>query len=338
MAPNFYKPTLQSPEKKPPLKDKLPRTPPKTIKYPTISPFSLSTSPCFPGTLIQDKNVDEELDYINDDEIALKNALAVNRTMQSRILQLEMSSKQPDNFAAENPILKNESVPNSRVNQSNTDNILSQRNAFSDNNIRRAVLPNLSSKLNDGKDVSPDLWKLQILDKLEIKNLDQGAYDLIDDVVTFLTDPAEADNARNGYLNRAMKPNQTFWDFYRQFRILASTAGITQDLVLRADLRDKVLTRLRSSVVNEWPRCKTLQQYAAALLNQDADYHARRSRNDRRNINRTASYPDNGALVKNTTFASTQNNSTTVPTNTPRHFSPSNCLWAKNQRQAILTS
>ncbi|RKF54875.1 putative simnilar to protein from sclerotinia sclerotiorum [Erysiphe neolycopersici] len=189
--------------------------------------------------------------------------------MQSRILLLEMSSKQPDNFAAEIPIPKSESVPNPRVNQSNTDNILSQRNAFSDSNIRRAVVPNLSSKLNDGKNVSPDLWKLKILDKLEMyaddflsdrhrknylidqtegiarkyleplilsNNLDQGVYDLVDDVVTFLTDPAEADNARNNYLNLAMKPNQTIWDFYRQFRILASTAGITQDLVLRSDL------------------------------------------------------------------------------------------------------
>ncbi|KAI6247689.1 hypothetical protein HI914_04468 [Erysiphe necator] len=89
--------------------------------------------------------------------------------MQRRILQLEMSSKQADNFAADIPILRNESVPNLRVNQSNTDNILSQRNVSSDNNIRRAVVPNLSSKLNDVKEVSPNLWKLKIIDKLEIK-------------------------------------------------------------------------------------------------------------------------------------------------------------------------
>ncbi|KHJ33229.1 putative simnilar to protein from sclerotinia sclerotiorum [Erysiphe necator] len=88
--------------------------------------------------------------------------------MQRRILQLEMSSKQADNFAADIPILRNESVPNLRVNQSNTDNILSQRNVFSDNNIRRAVVPNLSSKLNDVKEVSPNLWKLKIIDKLEM--------------------------------------------------------------------------------------------------------------------------------------------------------------------------
>ncbi|KAI6244444.1 hypothetical protein HI914_07552, partial [Erysiphe necator] len=63
--------------------------------------------------------------------------------MQRRILQLEMSSKQADNFAADIPILRNESVPKPQ------NNILSQRNVSSDNNIRRAVVPNLSSKLND---------------------------------------------------------------------------------------------------------------------------------------------------------------------------------------------
>ncbi|KAI6250366.1 hypothetical protein HI914_01670 [Erysiphe necator] len=297
MAPIFFKPVSQSLEKKSPLNDKLPLTPPKNIKYPTLSPFSPSTSPCLPGTLIQDKD---------------KDALAVNGTMQSRIFQLELFSKQADNFAADIPILKNESVPNLR------------RNAFSDSNIRCAVVPDLFSKLKDGKEVSPNLWKLLVLDKLEIKNLDQEVYDLIYDIVTFLTDPAEADKARNDYLNLAMKPNQT-------------TAGITQDLVLRSNLRDKVLTRLRSSVVNKWPGCKNLQQYVTALQIQDADYHAKCSRNDRRNINRTASYPDNGALVKNTTFVNTQNNSNTVPTNTLRHFSPSNCLWAKYQRQERLT-
>ncbi|KHJ30347.1 hypothetical protein EV44_g3424 [Erysiphe necator] len=120
MAPIFFKPVSQSLEKKPPLNDKLPLTPPKNIKYPTLSPFSPSTSPCLPGTLIQDKDkdVDEELDFNNDDDeisplrLALKKALAVNGTMQSRIFQLELFSKQADNFAADIPILKNESVPN----------------------------------------------------------------------------------------------------------------------------------------------------------------------------------------------------------------------------------
>lgn len=121
-------------------------------------------------------DVDEELDYSNDDEVcslrlALKNAHAVSRTMQSRILHLEMSSKQADNFAVDIPTLKNEFVPNPGVNQSNTDNILSLRNILSDINIRRAVVPNLSSKLNDGNKVSPDLWKLKILDKLEMQKI-----------------------------------------------------------------------------------------------------------------------------------------------------------------------
>ncbi|POS83221.1 hypothetical protein EPUL_005482 [Erysiphe pulchra] len=242
MAPNFYRKTTQSPEK-------LPQSPPKTIQYPMLH---------------QDKVVGEEIDYNDDDELgslrkALQNALNVNRTMQNRILQLE--------------ILKNESVPDSKENHRNRDSFQSNRNAPSDSNKRRAIVPNLTSKLNDRKEVSPNLWK-----------------------------SGGSDNARNDYLNLVMTPNQKFWDFYTQFRIVASTAGITQDLVLRSDLRDKVLTRLRSSVVNEWPRCKNLHEYAAALQNQDADYHARRSRNDRRNENQTASSTGNRALGKSATF------------------------------------
>ncbi|POS83713.1 hypothetical protein EPUL_004083, partial [Erysiphe pulchra] len=163
MAPNFYKKTTQSPEK-------LPRTPPKTIQYPTLPPLS---SPHPSGMLHQDEVVGEEVDYNDEDELsslrkALQNALTVNRTMQSRILQLEMSSKQAENFAIDIPVLKNESVPDSKVNHRNRDSFQSNQNAPSDNNKRRAIVPNLTSKLNDGKEVSPNLWKSQILDKLEV--------------------------------------------------------------------------------------------------------------------------------------------------------------------------
>ncbi|POS86565.1 hypothetical protein EPUL_002924, partial [Erysiphe pulchra] len=72
-----------------------------------------------------------------------------------------------------------------------------------------------------------------------------------------------------------------------------------------------------------WPLYKNLHEYAAALQNQDADYHARHSRNDRRNENQTASSTGNRALGKSTTFVSTQNDTSSVPINAPRHFSSS---------------
>ncbi|TQS33676.1 hypothetical protein Golomagni_05971 [Golovinomyces magnicellulatus] len=177
-------------------------------------------------------------------------------------------------------------------------------------------IPDLAAKLSDGIEISASLWKSQILDKFEtyesqfishrqkknylidqtegiarkfleplVLNSHSGQEidDLIEEVVNFLTNPAEVDNARNDYLNLEMTTNQTFWEFYREFRVSASTAGITQDLVLRNDLRDKILTRLRIAVANEWPRCNNLRDYAAAIQNIDSDIHAARSRNARRN-------------------------------------------------------
>ncbi|KAI0991022.1 hypothetical protein K3495_g17165, partial [Podosphaera aphanis] len=102
----------------------------------------------------------------------------------------------------------------------------------------------------------------------------QDVNELIDDVVNFLQDPAEAAIARAEYGNLEMTPNTKFWEFYQNFRVLATTAGISDDLQMRHDLRDKILLRLRSAVVNEFDRCQSLREYASLVQNQDADYHA----------------------------------------------------------------
>jgi len=68
----------------------------------------------------------------------------------------------------------------------------------------------------------------------------QDANELVDSVVTFLTNPAEQQEAHDQYRQLRMNDRTMFWDFYQKFRILASTGGITDDYTLRtADLPNK---------------------------------------------------------------------------------------------------
>jgi len=62
---------------------------------------------------------------------------------------------------------------------------------------------------------------------------------------------------------------------------------------LRTDLRDKILPRLRSAVVQEWRRCTSITQYAAVIQEEDADYIARVGRTVEtvENTNPEISYP-----------------------------------------------
>jgi hypothetical protein len=96
------------------------------------------------------------------------------------------------------------------------------------------------------------------------------ALDLVDQVVKFLTNPHEQQTARNLYSALKMKAaGQTFWDFYQQFRILASQGGVTDKSILKMDLQDKLPSRLRKQLFHEYRRARTLEEYVEAVQAED---------------------------------------------------------------------
>jgi hypothetical protein len=102
----------------------------------------------------------------------------------------------------------------------------------------------------------------------------QVAEDLIDAVVEFLSNPSERQQGYDDYLNLRMYANtDLFWEFYRRFRLLATTAEVSDDYTLRTNLRDKILPRLRLSVVHEWERCHDINKYTSAVQRADIDFH-----------------------------------------------------------------
>ena len=139
-----------------------------------------------------------------------------------------------------------------------------------------------------------------------------------------------------------MKPGMTFWEFYQQFRILATTAGIRDDNTLRTNLRDKILPRLRGAVVHEWKRCSNVNEYASVIQDEDADYIARSSRNQAASGpspgNRGTSYDSNRTAQQIIATQSSRSlpilrrpaqaqqsstSSPAPPADAPRHFSGS---------------
>lgn len=235
-------------------------------------------------------------------------------------------------------------------------------------------IPNLTAKLSDGVSYRPLLWKRQLIqhlhwysafffdddhrktyivnqtegrarDFLEPLFLDEDStetpMDLIEAVVRFLQNPAEQQQAADAYQHLYMKPAMTFWEFYQQFRILATTAGIRDDNTLRTNLRDKILPRLRAAVVHEWKRCSNVNEYASVIQDEDADYIARSSRNPTTtsrpsSSNRGTSYSSSRSAQQTIAAQSSQSlpilqrpaqpqqpslSSPAPPANTPRHFS-----------------
>lgn len=177
---------------------------------------------------------------------------------------------------------------------------------------RLEKIPHLQEKLSDGESLKPQLWKYLMEANLKrydhlfldedhrrehvIANTEglarnhlqpllllQGeaydAYGLINSAVNITTNPAEQQIATDQYHAIRQKPNQSFWEFYQKFRELANTAGIANSESLRYDLRSKISSRLRLACANEYPKCITVDEYAAVLQTNDADFHATTSRN-----------------------------------------------------------
>jgi hypothetical protein len=133
----------------------------------------------------------------------------------------------------------------------------------------------------------------------------QSADDLIESVVSFLTNPAEQQTAHDKYRNLQMSERATFWNFYQTFRILATTGGIKDDYTLRTDLRDKITPRLRTAVVQEWRRCRNITEYAAVIQDADSDFIAQGARNRKSSSTpRSNGYADGKKSSQNATYDS----------------------------------
>ena len=173
-------------------------------------------------------------------------------------------------------------------------------------------IPNLSDKLSDGVSYSPRLWEVQVKNTLErwdryfyddthkkdwilaqtegtarsflepffleaSYNADNDALALVEELVSFLANPAEQQTARDQYNALRMKQSDTFWTFYQQFRTLASTARMLDDNMLRMDLRDKIAPRLRRQLHSEYAKSNSLGQWVAAIQAEDQGQIAERT-------------------------------------------------------------
>lgn len=171
-------------------------------------------------------------------------------------------------------------------------------------------IPKLPTRLSDGITYRPRLWQQQILNHLDwysryflndehrksyiLDNTEGMArdfleplfldpdgnsdpYDLIDSVCKFLTNPAEKSQARTKFKKLEMEADNTFWEFYHEFRTTATLAGFRDDLTLRTELRDKLLPRLRMKLTQEWRRCDNLTEWVAAIQEEDAAWVAERT-------------------------------------------------------------
>jgi hypothetical protein len=66
-----------------------------------------------------------------------------------------------------------------------------------------------------------------------------------------------------------MKPGEHFWEFYHKFRTLARKAGMNDQVSLKMDLKDKISSRLRTKLFNEYRTARTLEDYVEAIQTED---------------------------------------------------------------------
>lgn len=168
-------------------------------------------------------------------------------------------------------------------------------------------IPYLAEKLSDGRIYRAKQWESRILDNLEDygdffisdrqkknyvldqtegiardylapkiadRSSDASPEDLVHDVVTFLSDPAEQQQGEIDFEALHMLPKETFWEFYLEFCRLASIAEITDQRRLRNAMRGKVLSRLRKPLNQKWAETSTFDEWVTAIQNEDTGYRA----------------------------------------------------------------
>jgi hypothetical protein len=168
-------------------------------------------------------------------------------------------------------------------------------------------IPNLPTKLSDGIDYSPRLWEVQVRNALNryanyfmdedhkkdwLLNQTSGmaqtflepaflepefnedgdpidVLDLVEQLVSFLSNPHDKQTARSDYSALVMSPAASFWTFYHSFRTLARKAGISDKSVLKMDLQEKIPGRLRKKLYQEYRTSRTLEDYVEAIQAED---------------------------------------------------------------------
>lgn len=176
-------------------------------------------------------------------------------------------------------------------------------------------IPNLHPKLSDGVEYSPKLWEVQVQNALRryanyfmdedhkkdwLLNQTEGmartflepafiepefneegnlvdALDLVDQLVSFLSNPHDKQTARSKYSALQMESRNSFWTFYHEFRTLARTAGINDKSVLKMDLQEKLPPRLRKQLFQEYRKSRSLEEYVEAIQAEDQGQHVERT-------------------------------------------------------------
>jgi Zinc knuckle len=157
--------------------------------------------------------------------------------------------------------------------------------------------------ISDGKDPTPSHWQLEVESKLRI-NADHfiseeakrifvygktsglandilragmlhqswnTAQEMIDEVVTFLTDPAQLSKDRSAYYRLEMTDRESFPEFYRRFMVLALDAQIERSN-WRFDLWDKLHTSYQKGLASTEHMLPTLEQLVEAASRLDHNW------------------------------------------------------------------
>ncbi|RAL60086.1 hypothetical protein DID88_000712 [Monilinia fructigena] len=173
---------------------------------------------------------------------------------------------------------------------------------------------NLTNKLSNGIEPKASLWKAMITDRLELyantftteaqrrayvvdqtesKALEhlQALYmqiprltgqQLVDQLADIYRNPAEVDHARSQYDHWAMPNSNTrgnFLEWYREFRLLATQAEITDEQTLMRDLDRKISDFLARAIALHRADCRTINDLAAKLTQVDEVEVTLRERN-----------------------------------------------------------
>ncbi|KAG9244224.1 hypothetical protein BJ878DRAFT_480382 [Calycina marina] len=144
----------------------------------------------------------------------------------------------------------------------------------------------IKGKNKDPDQLSPESAPLEGESKIPLTflepTLDAGgnlveALDLVEEVVSFLSNPHEQQTAGDNYHALHMRSGESFWEFYHKFGTLASTARKMDVSILKMDLRDKLLPRLRRQLHSEYKNTRTLKEWVAEFQAEDQGQTAKRT-------------------------------------------------------------
>ncbi|RAL62738.1 hypothetical protein DID88_004580 [Monilinia fructigena] len=173
---------------------------------------------------------------------------------------------------------------------------------------------NLTNKLSNGIEPKASLWRAMVTDRLELyantftNEAQRQAYvvdqteskafehlqalymqvprltgqQLVNQLADIYRNPAEVDYARSQYDHWVMPNSSTrsnFLEWYREFRLLATQAEITDEQTLMRDLDRKISDFLARAIALRRADCRTINDLAAKLVRVDEVEVTLRERN-----------------------------------------------------------